>query len=71
MNRTRTITKRITIMIDGELYKKTRDVQAFLIKETCRNWSYSKTLSEILDIGLKDRKFTDVIQNIIEEKKLE
>jgi len=71
MNRTRTITKRITIMIDGELYKKTRDVQAFLIKETTRNWSYSKTLSEILDIGLKDRKFSDVIQNIIEEKKLE
>ncbi len=69
--RSKTITNRITIMIDDELYKKTRDVQSFLIKETSRNWSYSKTLSEILDIGLKDKKFTDVISNIIEEKKLE
>ena len=58
-------------MIDNELYKKTRDIQSFLIKETSRHWSYSKTLSEILDIGLKDKKFSDVLNNIIEEKKLD
>jgi len=61
---------RVCLSIDEEIYKKTRDVQAFLIKETSRNISYSKTVSEILDIGLQDGKFSDVIKLIIKEKKL-
>lgn len=62
---------RVCIIIDEKIYKKTRDVQAFLIKETSKNVSFSKIVSEILDVGLQDKKFSDVIKIIIEEKKLE
>ncbi len=62
---------RVCIIIDEKIYKKTRDVQAFLIKETSKNVSFSKIISEILDVGLRDKKFSDVIKIIIEEKKHE
>jgi len=62
---------RVCLNIDEEIYKKTREVQAFLIKQTSKNISFSKVISEVLDIGLKDKKFSDVINNIIEERKLE
>ena len=63
---------RVCIIIDEKIYKKTRDVQAFLIKETSRNVSFSKVISEILEVGLTNhKKYSDIIKIIIEEKKLE
>lgn len=62
---------RVCLSIDKNLYKKVREIQSFLIKETNNNYSFSKAISEILDVGLQDKKFSDVIKIIIEEKKLE
>lgn len=45
--------KRITIMIDDELDKKLRQLQAKLIQETSSSISYSQVLNETLKKRLK------------------
>lgn len=42
-------------MMDEELYKKLRTLQAFLIKQTIRNVSFSKVVSEVTEIGLQQK----------------
>lgn len=45
--------KRVTIMIDQDLDKKLRTLQAKMIKEKQISYSYSKTLNETLRKQLK------------------
>jgi len=45
--------KRVTIMIDNDLDKKLRVLQAKEITKTVGNVSYSRTLNNILRKGLK------------------
>lgn len=45
--------KRVTIMIDDELSKKIRIIQAKMIKDTTTSVSFSKVLNEVLRKGLK------------------
>ncbi len=45
--------KRITIMIDDELVKKLRDMQAKQIKESSRSVSFSNVLNQVVEKGLK------------------
>lgn len=47
------MSKRITIMIDEDLDRKLRTLQAKKIKETQTSYSYSKTLNETLRKQLK------------------
>jgi len=49
----RIISKRITIMIDDDLDKKVRVIQAKQIQKTNSSVSYSKTINEILRKHLK------------------
>ena len=49
----RIISKRITIMIDDDLDKKVRVIQAKQIQRTNSSVSYSKTINEILRKHLK------------------
>lgn len=61
---------RVCLNVDEGIYKQVRNIQSFLIKETNKNISFSKVVEEVLDIGLNDKKFSDVMKIIIEEKKL-
>ncbi len=45
--------RRITIMLDDELVKKLREIQAKLIKESTSSVSFSKVLNDIIRKGLK------------------
>ena len=49
----RIISRRITIMIDDDLDKKVRVIQAKQIQKTNSSVSYSKTINEILRKHLK------------------
>ena len=44
---------RVTVSIDKEVDKKLRTLQAKLLTESNRNWSYSRTLESVVDEGLK------------------
>ena len=46
--------QRITIMLDDELAKKLRNMQAKLIKESTKSVSFSKVLNEMVKQGLKN-----------------
>ncbi len=46
--------QRITIMLDDELAKKLRIMQAKLIKESTKSVSFSKVLNETVKQGLKN-----------------
>ena len=46
--------QRITIMLDDELVKKLRIMQAKLIKESTKSVSFSKVLNEMVKQGLKN-----------------
>ncbi len=46
--------QRITIMLDDELAKKLRILQAKLIKESTKSVSFSKVLNETVKQGLKN-----------------
>ncbi len=46
--------QRITIMLDDELAKKLRIIQAKLIKESTKSVSFSKVLNETVKQGLKN-----------------
>ena len=45
--------KRITVMIDDELDKKLRQLQAKLIQQEQSSYSYSKVINETIRKGLK------------------
>ncbi|MCA9811363.1 MAG: hypothetical protein KC483_00680 [Nitrosarchaeum sp.] len=45
--------ERITIMLDSEIAKKLRNLQAKKLKETSSSVSFSKIVNEILEKGLK------------------
>ncbi len=47
--------RRITIMINEDLVKKLREIQAKQIRETQETVSFSKVLNEFLEIGLKKK----------------
>jgi hypothetical protein len=45
--------KRVTIVIDDDLDKKIRMVQAKMIQATSGSVSYSKAINELLEKGIK------------------
>jgi hypothetical protein len=45
--------KRVTIMIDDDLDKKLRMIQAKMIQTTSESVSYSKVINEMLKKGIK------------------
>jgi len=47
------VAKRVTIMIDAELDKKIRAIQAKMIQTTNSSVSYSKVINELLQKSLK------------------
>lgn len=47
------MSKRITVMLDGDLLKKLHDLQAKQIKETTKSVSFSAVLNETLRQSLK------------------
>jgi len=47
------MSRRVTIMIDEENYKKLRILQSKLLKQTNSSVSFSKVLNETVAIGLK------------------
>lgn len=61
---------RVCVLIDEDIHKKLRDIQAFIIQKTGKSYSYSRTINEILDLGLEDRKLSDVLKILIEEQNL-
>ena len=49
------VAKRVTIMLDEDLMKKLRDIQAKQIKETNESISFSQVINEALDVQLKKK----------------
>ena len=47
------MSKRVTIMIDGDLDKKLRQIQAKQIQETTSSISYSQVINETIRKSLK------------------
>jgi len=47
------MTKRVTIMIDDDLDKKLRLLQAKQIKESTKSVSFSRVINEVVRNGLK------------------
>lgn len=47
------MSKRVTIMIDDEVDKKLRTIQAKEIQSTTRSVSYSETINKVLKNNLK------------------
>jgi len=47
---------RISIMLDENLEKKLRELQAKLISKSKKSVSFSQVINEVLDEGLKKRK---------------
>jgi hypothetical protein len=47
------MSKRITIMIDDDIDKKIRMIQAKMIQNTSSSVSYSKVINEILEKSIK------------------
>lgn len=47
---------RITIMIDDDLVKKIRSIQARRIKESKKSVSFSAVLSDLAESGIKNNK---------------
>jgi hypothetical protein len=48
--------QRICLLIDFEIYKKMRDIQAAQIKKTKRSFSFSQTVEDLVKIGIKNGK---------------
>ncbi len=57
---------RVTIMMKKEQLLKLRSIQARLIKETKKNWSFSKVLSIVVAMGVGSKDFDELITNVIE-----
>ena len=50
--------KPVTITIETETDKKLRSIQAWLISNTNKNWSYSSIIHLLIDEGMKTFKKT-------------
>jgi len=48
--------QRICLLIDFEIYKKMRDIQAAQIKKTKRSFSFSQTVEDLVKIGIQNGK---------------
>ncbi len=46
--------QRICLLIDFEIYKKMRDIQAAQIKKTKRSFSFSQTVEDLVKIGIQN-----------------
>jgi hypothetical protein len=48
--------QRVCLLIDFEIYKKMRDIQADKIKKTKRSVTFSETVEDLVKIGIKNGK---------------
>jgi len=48
--------QRVCLLIDFEIYKKLRDIQAAKIKKTKRSFSFSQTVEDLVKTGIKNGK---------------
>ncbi len=48
--------KALTVIIDSKLEKMIHDMQADMIKKSSKSMSFSKTLSILIEEGLKNRR---------------
>jgi len=48
--------QRVCLLIDFEIYKKMRDIQADKIKKTKRSVTFSQTVEDLVKIGIKNGK---------------
>ena len=48
--------QRVCLLIDFEIYKKLRDIQADKIKKTKRSVTFSQTVEDLVKIGIKNGK---------------
>ena len=46
--------QRVCLLIDFEIYKKLRDIQADKIKKTKRSVTFSQTVEDLVKIGIKN-----------------
>ena len=49
--------KVVTIVLDKELQKRLRELQAKMIKDTKENISFSQVVNDVLIKGLKQKKY--------------
>ncbi len=49
------VKQRICLLIDFEIYKKMRDIQADQIKKTKRSISFSQTVENLVKIGMENK----------------
>ena len=49
------MTKRVTIMIDDDNYKKLRGLQAKLLKDTTSSVSFSQVVNDVVTSALKSK----------------
>ena len=62
---------RITIILKDHDLETLRILQAKLIKETKKNWSFSSVVSLILSIGIGSKDYKDMIDTVIGVSKKE
>jgi len=48
--------QRVCLLIDFEIYKKLRDIQADKIKKTKRSFSFSQTVEDLVKNGIENGK---------------
>jgi len=48
--------QRVCLLIDFEIYKKLRNIQAAKIKKTKRSVTFSQTVEDLVKIGIKNGK---------------
>ena len=56
---------RITIILKDDDIETIRTLQARLIKDTKKNWSFSAVVSLILSIGIGSKDFKDMIDTVV------
>jgi len=52
--------QRVCLLIDFEVYKKMRDIQADKIKKTKRSFSLSQTVEDLVKIGIKNGRQNEI-----------
>lgn len=62
---------RITIILKDDDIETIRTLQARLIKDTKKNWSFSSVVSLILSIGIGSKDYKDMIDTVIGVSKKE
>ena len=51
------------MLIDFEIYKKLRDIQAAKIKKTKRSVTFSQTVEDLVKIGIKNGRAKWILKN--------